>query len=154
MRRILYTMEFKGLGKQETEGEYLWITRSSAPCMRFTTEITDDGVGVHMEEIDGPKAEYTTKVTTHDGRENGPGKKFREWGTISFGNGNVLNFDTIGSGEFQPVDDEGLMQGGIVWAVDGGSGIFEKAKGIITSNFTLDKDSNVIDYHHGVIFVP
>ena len=57
-------------------------------------------------------------------------------------------------GEFQPIGDEGLMQGGIVWVVEGGNGIFEQAKGIITSNFTLDKESNVIDYHHGVIFVP
>ena len=62
--------------------------------------------------------------------------------------------DTVGTGEFQPIGDQGLMQGGIVWEVDGGSGIFERAKGIITSNFTLDKDNRVTDYHHGVIFVP
>jgi len=78
MRRILYNMEFKGRGEQKTDGEYIWITRAFAPCMRFTTEITGDG----------------------------------------------------------------------------GSGIFENAKGIITSNFLVDDDSDVVDYHTGVIFVP
>ena len=154
MRRILYNMKFTGRGEQEKKGEYLWITRSSAPCMRFTTEITDDGVDVHMEEVAGPKAEYTTKVMACEGGELGPGKKFWEWGWVSFNNGNVLKFDTVGTGEFQPIGAQGLMQGGIVWEVDGGSGIFERAKGIITSNFTLDKDNRVTDYHHGVIFVP
>ena len=67
MRRILYNMKFTGRGEQEKKGEYLWITRSSAPCMRFTTEITDDGVDVHMEEVAGPKAEYTTKVMACEG---------------------------------------------------------------------------------------
>ncbi len=154
MRRILYNMEFKGRGEQQTDGENLWITRSFAPCVRFTTEITDAAVDVRMEEIDGPKAEFNSKVTAHDGGELGPGKKFREWGTVSFGNGNVLNFDTVGAGEFGPVGDEGLMQGGIVWAVDGGTGIFEQAKGIITSNFAVNAAGNVVDYHTGVIFVP
>ncbi|HIM46608.1 MAG TPA: hypothetical protein EYM34_10145, partial [Alphaproteobacteria bacterium] len=135
MRRILYNMEFKGRGEQETDGEMLWITRSFAPCVSFTTEIDADGVDARIEQVAGPQAEFNSKVTAHDRGELGPGKKFREWGTVSFGNGNVLNFDTVGAGEFGPVGDEGLMQGGIVWAVDGGSGLFENAKGIITSNF-------------------
>ena len=101
-----------------------------------------------------PQAEFNSKVTAHDGGELGPGKKFREWGTVSFGNGNVLKFDTVGAGEFGPVGDEGLMQGGIVWAVDGGSGLFENAKGIITSNFAVDAAGDVVDYHTGVIYLP
>ena len=66
----------------------------------------------------------------------------------------MLNFDTVGAGEFGPVGDEGLMQGGIVWAVDGGSGLFENAKGIITSNFAVDAAGGVVDYHTGVIYLP
>ena len=154
MSSIIYDMVFDGQGEQETEGEYLWITRASASSMQFTTEITDDSVYLHKEEIAGPKAEYITKVMACEGGKLGPGKKFWEWGTVAFGNNNVLKFDTVGTGEFQPIGDQGLMQGGIVWEVDGGSGIFERAKGIITSNFTLDKDNRVTDYHHGVIFVP
>jgi len=154
MHRILYNMEFKGRGEQETDGEMLWITRSFAPCVSFTTEIDADGVDARIEQVAGPQAEFNSKVTAHDGGELGPGKKFREWGTVSFGNGNVLNFDTVGAGEFGPVGDEGLMQGGIVWAVDGGSGLFENAKGIITSNFAVDAAGDVVDYHTGVIYLP
>jgi hypothetical protein len=154
MRRILYNMEFKGRGEQQSGGENLWITQSFAPCVRFTTEINADGVDVRMEEIDGPKAEFNSKVTAHDGGAVAPGKQFREWGTVSFGNGNVLNFDTVGAGEFNPVGNDGLMQGGIVWVVEGGSGIFDGAKGIITSNFAIDAAGDVVDYHTGVIHLP
>ena len=154
MHRILYNMEFKGRAEQQTDGEMVWITRSFAPQVRFTTEISADGVDARIEELAGPKAEFNSKVTTHDGGALGPGKKFREWGTVSFGNGNVLKFDTVGAGEFGPVGDEGLMQGGIVWGVDSGSGLFENAKGIITSNFAFDATGDVVDYHTGVIYLP
>jgi hypothetical protein len=154
MRRILYNMEFKGRGEQQSDGEMLWITRSFAPQVRFTTEIGDNGVDARIEEVAGTKAEFNSKVTAHDGGELGPGMKFREWGTVSFGNGNVLNFDTVGAGEFGPVGDEGVLQGGIVWAVDGGTGQFESAKGIITSNFAIDAAGDVVDYHTGVIYLP
>ena len=154
MRRIIYNMEFKGRGEQQSDGQMLWITQSFAPCMRVTTEIGADGVNARIEELAGPKAEFNSKSAAHDGGELGPGKKFREWGTISFGNGNVLNFDTVGGGEFGPVGDTGLLQGGIVWAVDGGSGLFVNAKGIITSNFAVDAAGDVVDYHTGVIYLP
>ena len=154
MRRILYNMEFKGRGEQQTGGENLWITKSFAPCVRFTTEIGAAGVDVRIEELAGPKAEFNSKVTAHDGGELGPGKKFREWGTVSFGGGNVLNFDTVGAGEFNPVGEDGLLQGGMVWVVEGGSGIFDGAKGIITSNFAVDAAGDVVDYHTGVIYLP
>ena len=154
MRRILYNMEFKGRGEQQSDGEMLWITQSFAPCMRVTTEIDGDGVDARIEDLAGPKAEFYSKSKAHDGGALGPGKKFREWGTLSFGNGNVLNFDTVGGGEFGPVGDSGLLQGGIVWAVDGGSGLFENAKGIITSNFAVDAAGDVVDYQTGVIYLP
>ncbi len=154
MRRIFYSMEFKGRGEQQSDGENVWITRSFAPCARFTTEIDAHGVDGRIEELAGPKAEFNSKVTAHDGGELGPGKKFREWGTVSFGIANVLNFDTVGAGEFGPVGDGGPMQGGIVWAVDGGAGPFENAKGIITSNFAFDAAGDVVDYQTGVIYLP
>ncbi|MEC9454030.1 MAG: hypothetical protein VYE58_03000 [Pseudomonadota bacterium] len=69
MRRILYNMEFKGRGEQETDGEMLWITRSFAPCVRFTTEIDADGVDARIEEVTGPQAEFNSNVTAHDGGE-------------------------------------------------------------------------------------
>ena len=154
MRRIIYNMEFKGRGEQQSDGEMHWVTQSFAPCMRVTTEIGADGVDARIEELAGPKAEFNSKSAAQDGGELGPGKKFREWGTISFGNGNMLKFDTVGAGEFGPVGDAGLLQGGIVWAVDGGSGLFENAEGIITSNFAVDAAGDVVDYHTGVIYLP
>ena len=58
------------------------------------------------------------------------------------------------AGEFNPVGEDGLLQGGIVWVVEGGGGIFDGAKGIITSNFAVDAAGDVVDYHTGVIYLP
>ena len=113
MRRILYNMEFRGRGEPDPEGENISTTKSFAPCVRFTTEINADGVDMQTEKLDGPKAEFVSKVQNLDHSEFSAGKPFREWGTISFGNGNVLNFDTVGAGEFNPVGDDGQMQGGL-----------------------------------------
>ena len=121
MRRILYNMVFRGRGESAPDGENISITKSFAPCVRFTTEITADGVDMRMEELDGPKAEFVSKVQ---------------------------NIDR------SPVGDDGQMQGGIVWCVEGGTGLFEKATGIITSNFGIDAAGDVIDYHTGVIYLP
>ncbi|MBT3627422.1 MAG: hypothetical protein HOJ07_06325 [Rhodospirillaceae bacterium] len=154
MRRILYNMEFRGRGEPDPEGENISTTKSFAPCVRFTTEINADGVDMQTEKLDGPKAEFVSKVQNLDHSEFSAGKPFREWGTISFGNGNVLNFDTVGAGEFNPVGDDGQMQGGIVWCVEGGTGLFKNATGIITSNFGIDAAGDVIDYHTGVIYLP
>ncbi len=49
-------------------------------------------------------------------------------------------------GAFEPKRD-------IVWSVDGGTRAFENAKDIIMSNFVVNGDGYVVDYHTGVIFV-
>lgn len=153
MRRIRYVMEFKGRGEQRADGENIWITSSSAPSARFTTSVGAAGVDAEMEEIAGGRAQFDSEVAAADGGPLAPGKPFREWGTIAFGAEHVLRFDTVGAGQMDPVGDDGLMQGGIVWKVEGGSGMFEGATGIITSNFSVDGAGDVTDYHVGVIHV-
>lgn len=153
MRRIRYVMEFKGRGEQRADGENIWITASSAPSARFSTAVGAEGVDAEMEELAGGRARFDSEVVAADGGPLTPGKPFREWGTIAFGEEHVLRFDTIGAGRMDPVGEDGLMQGGIVWKVEGGSGQFDGATGIITSNFAVDGAGDVTDYHVGVIYV-
>lgn len=154
MRRIMYVMEFKGRGEQRGGSENIWVTKSGAPCTRITTEIGEAGVDARVEEIAGPRAEFNSQVAAADGGELGPGKPFREWGTVSFGGDDVLRFDTVGSGQMEPAAEPGFTHGGIVWRVEGGTGCFAGASGVITSNFIVDGTGAVTDYHCGVIFVP
>ncbi len=154
MRRVRYVMEFKGRGEQRSDGGNVWITASAAPSARVATTVGAEGVDATVEEIAGGRAEFNSEVEAHDGGPLEPGKRFREWGTISFGGDNVLRFDTVGAGRMDPVGETGILQGGIVWTVEGGSGQFDGATGIITSNFAVDADGEVTDYHCGVIFLP
>ncbi|MBV8818796.1 MAG: hypothetical protein JO022_10605 [Acidobacteriaceae bacterium] len=45
------------------------------------------------------------------------------------------------------------MIGAVIWKVDGGEGQFEKASGYITSNFSVNAEGDVVDYHMGSIFL-
>jgi hypothetical protein len=46
-----------------------------------------------------------------------------------------------------------LKHGTVNWRVDGGDGQFEGASGLITSNFTVGPNGEVVDNHFGLIFL-
>jgi hypothetical protein len=78
---------------------------------------------------------------------------FREHGTLTFGSGNDLRFQTLGTGQLTPSPDPGVRLGTVTWELDGGSGRFERATGRITSNFTVGATGEVADAHLGVVFL-
>jgi hypothetical protein len=49
--------------------------------------------------------------------------------------------------------ESGLAHGSVMWRIDHGTGRFEGASGIITSNFTFSEQGEVTDNHFGVIWV-
>jgi hypothetical protein len=78
---------------------------------------------------------------------------FTETGTISFGDGNSLEFSTIGEGYLAPSPEEELNHGIVMWRVECGTGQFEGASGLITSNFTCSAHGAVTDDQFGLIWV-
>jgi hypothetical protein len=44
--------------------------------------------------------------------------------------------------------------GGVVWTITAGDGAFAGAQGVITSNFTVSADGEVIDDHVARVYVP
>ena len=78
---------------------------------------------------------------------------FTESGVINFGGGHGFTFSTRGQGAMGPSADPDLIHGGICWQVDAGTGIFNGASGIITSNFTVSGTGEVVDSQWGVIFL-
>src|SRR3546814_10324301 len=77
----------------------------------------------------------------------------REAGTIALGDGgHSLRFSTMGEGHIGPGAEPGLKQGAVIWRIDGGEGQFEGATGLITSNFWLTGQGEVVDNQVGVIF--
>jgi len=161
MPRLLYAMKFRGRGgPRESDGVYVAV--SSSPSNRITTTVGDMGAGVAMgvdatvEEVAGGRANFESEVVPiNAGEEIAPGVLFREYGTVKFGDGDhSIRFDTIGSGSFAPAAEPGVLHGAILWSIEGGTGALKGASGIITSNFVIEADGSVTDYHFGVIFTP
>ncbi|MBT6443057.1 MAG: hypothetical protein HOK61_11575 [Alphaproteobacteria bacterium] len=151
-------MEFRGRGGPR-EGDGVYVAASSSPSNRITTTvggIGDMGVDATVEEVAGGRAIFDSEVVPiNAGEEIAPGVQFREYGTVKFGDGdNSISFDTIGSGSFAPAAEPGVLHGGILWSIEGGTGALKGASGIITSNFVIEADGSVTDYHFGVIFTP
>lgn len=145
MRQIIYAMEFKGQAEPAGDGVFNAATRSAST--RLTSSVGSNGLESRLETIDGGDAEFTSEV-----RLTGD-TSFDETGTISFGDGNSFEFSTIGEGYLAPSPEDGLNYGAISWRIEGGSGQFEGANGIITSNFTLSNEGVVTDRQFGVIWV-
>jgi hypothetical protein len=78
-----------------------------------------------------------------------------ESGIIVFGEGtHRLYFSTKGYGHLGPSAEDGLSAGAVIWQIDQGEGAFAGATGIITSNFTVSAQGEVVDNQFGMLFIP
>jgi hypothetical protein len=80
---------------------------------------------------------------------------FEGKGVLTFGDAgdHELRFTTVHAGHLGSTAVPGVMAGTVSWRVEGGSGRFESATGLITSTFTLSSSGELSDYHCGLIFV-
>ena len=147
MKQISYVIQFRGTAgpKEGVEGVLSASTRGSAS--RISTAVDDGAVDATIEAIAGNSVSFESDVFPN---EDG---SFTESGTIDFGGGNSFTFSTRGTGAMGPSADSNLTHGGICWQVDSGTGIFDGATGIITSNFTVSGGGDVVDNQWGVIFL-
>jgi hypothetical protein len=79
---------------------------------------------------------------------------FTETGTIRYGQAGTITFATLGKGVVVPGEAPGVRRGAVMWKVTGGDGRFAGAHGIITSNFAVTPDGEVVDNHYARIFLP
>ena len=147
MKQITYTMQFKGQAAPSNDAGTEMTASTSAPSSAITTLVSAEGVEGMIEPIDGGKATFESEVVVGDGGA------FKETGTITFGDGNQLTFSTVGDGFMGASADPNLTHGTIMWRVDSGTGQFEGATGLITSNFTVGSKGEVTDNQFGVIFL-
>jgi len=78
---------------------------------------------------------------------------FQESGTIDFGNGDVVRFQSLENGTVGRNADGRLRHGTSVLGVVGGTGRYAGASGRITSNFVLSPDGEVTDEQVVVLFI-
>jgi hypothetical protein len=80
---------------------------------------------------------------------------FEGEGVLTFGDesNQTLNFKTVHAGHLDRSAMPGVMAGSANWQVQGGTGRFQSATGLIASAFTLNESGELSEYHCGLIFV-
>lgn len=147
MAQIIYAMQFKGQATPVSESPMVMKAETSCPSGSINSTVGPNGLESDILPASGEEAtfESTVEMTSE--------ANFQEKGTITFGPGNLLFFDTVGEGTIGESPDEGVNHGSIMWKITNGQGQFEGASGLITSNFTLDGSGNLVDNQFGVIYL-
>lgn len=149
MRKLLYTMHFRGRASLAAgERKSLRTTGTATSCI-MTTAVAPSGVETEVKACEGDLAFLELQMHV-----NGDGS-FREDGAIIFGEDdeNVLRFSAIGEGHLSPVAQSGMVAGTVSCNITGGEGQFAGASGFISSNFTLTATGELNDFHAGLIFL-
>ena len=143
MERLTYVLRFN----KPSAGD---AAATTAPGTVVTTSLGPDGVRSDFAPIDGGLATLDLTYT-----QNGDQTLFFEWGTLTFDDErkSSLTFSSIGAGTIGPADIDGFQHGTVMYSVDSGSGQFDGATGLITSNFLVNGDT-LIDTHLGIIRLP
>jgi hypothetical protein len=141
MREIVFALEFRGTAGAVPGSTSKRQARSTAPSQTLSTVLGREGVSARVEAVGGESAVLESRVERF-----GDGS-FVEDGTITYGSAGRVVFETVGRGWVAPAPVAGWVVGGVVWTITGGEGAFAGARGLITSNFTVSADGEVIDNH-------
>jgi hypothetical protein len=150
MRKIPYSMHFRGRISSAIENSKSLRTTSTAASCTIRTLVGPDGLEADIRGSQGELAFLESEL-----RVTGP-ESFRERGTIAFGHQNehVLRFSTLGEGHLHTGPEPGTMAGTVSWKIDGGDGQFASASGLISSTFTFTESGEISDFHCGLILLP
>lgn len=149
MRQLMYTMHFRGQASPSAEnGKVLRLT-SSGTSSRMETAVGPTGVETTLHATPGDLAFLESEIRL-SGQDAFEGK-----GVLTFGDEgeHELQFATVHAGHLGPSAMPDIMTGSVSWHVQGGTGRFQSATGLITSTFTLTGSGDLSEYHCGLIFV-
>ncbi len=148
MRELVFALEFRGRAAPMPGSEGKRQARSTAPSQTLSTVLGPDGVSADVATAAGASAVLESRVERF-----GDGT-FVEDGRITYGPGGAVTFETIGRGWVAPAPRPGWVVGGVLWTITAGDGAFAGARGLITSNFTVSADGEVVDNHFARLYLP
>jgi hypothetical protein len=141
MREIVFALEFRGTGQPVPGSPNTRRARSTAPSQALSTVLGSDGIRARVEPLAGEQAVLESRV------ERFADGSFVEDGTITYGAAGSITFETVGRGAVGPSPITGWTHGTVMWSVIGGDGLFAGARGLITSNFAVSAEGDVVDHH-------
>jgi hypothetical protein len=147
MRELVFALEFRGRAGPVPGAESKRQARSTAASQTLSTVIGPEGVRAGVDPVAGETAMLESRVERF-----GDGT-FVEDGTIAYGTAGSVRFETVGRGWVGPAARSGWVVGGVVWTITGGDGAFSGARGLITSNFTVSADGEVVDDHFARLYL-
>jgi len=148
VRELVFALTFTGQAGPVSGSETTRQAKTMAPSQTIRTVLGVGGVESAVDTIDGERAVLESRV------ERFADGSFVEDGTISYGRAGRLTFDTVGRGHVGPSPQPGRVHGTVMWRVTGGEGRLAGAQGLITSNFTVTADGEVVDDHFTRLFLP
>ena len=147
MRELVFAIEFRGKARPVLGMEGARETRTTASPDRLVTFTGGEWLRSHMNAAVDEPAVLEARVQRY------PDGTFVEEGTITYGGAGTITFETVGRGWVEPGPVSGTMVGAVVWTIVEGKGAFAGAQGLITSNFTVSADGDVVDNHFARLYV-
>ena len=148
MKELVFALEFKGSAGPVPGSDNKLRAKTSATGQTLRSVLKPDGVQAAIEPAGGDSATFESEVEMV-----GEGA-FLESGTIKYGSAGKVTFKTVGRGVLGPSPLTGAQRGAVIWEITGGDGRFKGAQGIITSNFTVGSQGEVVDDHFVRLFLP
>jgi hypothetical protein len=148
MREVVFALEFRGRAGPVPGSESKREARLTAASQTLTTVLGSTGVRAGVVGVAGENATLESRVERF-----GDGT-FVEDGTITYGGAGSVTFETLGRGWVAPAPRAGWVVGGVVWTITRGDGVFSGARGLITSNFTVSAEGEVVDDHFTRLYLP
>ncbi len=148
MRELVFALEFRGRGGPVPGSTTKRQARTTAPSQAWRAVLGPEGVRAVVEPVAGESAVLESRV------ERFPDGSFVEDGTITYGDAGSVSFVTVGRGHVGPAPGGNGSHGVVMWRITQGVGGFAGAQGLITSNFTVSPDGEVIDDHVTRLYLP
>ncbi|HEV8439875.1 MAG TPA: hypothetical protein VGT40_17430 [Methylomirabilota bacterium] len=147
MKELAFALTFTGHAAPVVGSDRLRQARTEAGSQASWTVLGAEGVESRTDVVPGDEAVLESRV------ERFTDGSFVEEGTIRYGNAGRISFSTVGRGTVGP-SPAGTQYGAVIWAITGGDGRFAGARGLITSNFTVDAAGRVVDHHWVQLYLP
>jgi hypothetical protein len=148
MKELVFALEFKGSAAPVPGSDKKLQARTSASSQILRSLLDADGIQAGVQSASGGSASFESEVEiVGDGM-------FVESGTIRYGDAGQVSFKTVGRGTLGPSPLAEIQRGAVMWEVTGGEGRLAGAQGLITSNFTVGAQGEVVDDQFARIFVP
>lgn len=148
MKELVFALEFRGTAAPVPDASNRLRAKTVAADQTLRTALKADGVQAGIDRSGAETATFESEVEiVADGA-------FIESGSIRYGEAGMVTFKTVGHGLLGPSPTSGVQRGAVIWEITGGDGKFRGAQGLITSNFTVGSQGEVVDDHFARLYLP